>query len=47
MNEEIVTLYEFYFQNPDNYKIKIKELIGHHCRFCVKDDNPVRKVKTF
>ena len=26
MNEEILTLYESYFKNPDNFKIFIQEL---------------------
>ena len=34
MNEEILTLYETYFQNMDNRKIFINELMSHHCRFC-------------
>ena len=34
MNEEILTLYEAYFQNVDNHKIFIDELPFHHCCFC-------------
>ena len=34
MNEEIITLYEAYFQNVDNHKIFISEVLDHNCRFC-------------
>ena len=40
MNEEILTLYESYFKNPDNFKIFIQELQDHdRCFFCVSDKN--------
>ena len=38
MNEEILTLYESYFQNRYNYKIFIGELPFHHCRFCSSEE---------
>ena len=38
MNEEILTLYETYFQNMDNCKIFINELMRHHCRFCYPEE---------
>ena len=39
MNEEILTLYETYFQNMDNRKIFINELMRHHCRFFYPEEN--------
>ena len=38
MNIETVTLYEAYFQNPDNHKIFIWEVACHHCRFCSTEE---------
>ena len=43
MNEEILTLYETYFQNMDNRKIFINELMSHHCRFCYPEENGTYK----
>lgn len=43
MNEEILTLYESYFRNPDNHKILLEELQNHHCSFCLLER--VMKVK--
>ena len=43
MNEEILTLHEGYFQNADNCKILIHDLLFHHCRFCWPEE--VLKVK--
>ena len=34
MNEEIITLYETYFQNVDNRKLFINEIPFHNCCFC-------------
>ena len=34
MNDEILTLYENYFRNPDNHKIFLEDLQDHHCLFC-------------
>ena len=38
MNVEILTLYESYFRNADNFKIFIGELPFHHCRFCSSEE---------
>ena len=43
MNEEILTLYESYFQNRDNHKIFLEDLQDHHCSFCWPEE--VTKVK--
>ena len=34
MNKEILTLYEAYFRNRDNFKIFLEDLQLHHCVFC-------------
>ena len=52
MNQEILTLYESYFKNPDNYKLLLDDLQLHHCRFCwpqeekLKVKNCVKHCKT-
>ena len=38
MNEEILTIYESYFRNGDNYKIFLKDLQFHHCCFCWSEE---------